>query len=243
MLPRRFPTLTLLALVAGLLLCGPAPAAPQQDEKKEPAAQDKDKQPAEPGDLKTRLKKYDEELWKIRQAMLQECDAEARRIDEAIKKVKEGLEQAYKAKNQTAASILSQKLGKLQSEKGKVAGLRADVERRVQIVKEVPRPVTEQQLGLFLSPVSGALRQQLNLGKDEGLVVDTVIAESVAFRAGLRQYDILVQLNGQPVKGGTTALRKELAALAAEATVDVVVLRHGKQETIKGLKLPPPKVR
>jgi C-terminal processing protease CtpA/Prc len=243
---------TLLAVAAGLLLCGPtAFAAQQKDDKKPdpPQVKDKEKDPfqgekkAEPVDLRTRLKKYEEELFKVRQAMLQECDAELRKIDEAFKKAKEDLEKANKARDRAASSRAYQEMNRLQVEKIKVGNVRGDIERRVHVHKEVPRPVTEQHLGLTLSPVGGALRQQLGLAKDQGLLVEQVMAESPASRAGLRQFDILIQVNGQPVKSSTTAFRKTLTDMAPGAEVEVVVLRQGKQETLKGLKLPPAQFR
>jgi serine protease Do len=82
------------------------------------------------------------------------------------------------------------------------------------------------------------LRQQLGLAKDTGLVLDKVSDSSAAGKAGLKTYDILVQFDGKAVPSDVAGFRKVLAAAAPGSSVDVVVVRQGKQETVKGLTLP-----
>ena len=95
------------------------------------------------------------------------------------------------------------------------------------------------KLGLqALTAPGAALRDQLGLVKDQGLLVDSVKADSIAAKAGLRTYDIILQVQDKKVASDVTAFRKLLKEFKPGAAVDVVVMRHGKQETIQGLKLP-----
>jgi len=94
------------------------------------------------------------------------------------------------------------------------------------------------RLGAELHSPSDTLADQLDLPKDRGLVVHRVLPDSAAAKAGLRPHDILLELNGKAVSAHIDDFRKALAAIEANKPVDAVVLRKGKKETLKGLKLP-----
>jgi len=94
------------------------------------------------------------------------------------------------------------------------------------------------RLGAEVMPPDGALVDQLDLPKDQGLVLGKVGPNSAAAKAGLKKHDILLELNGKAVSSKLTDFRKFLAGLEANKPIDAVVLRKGKKETIKGLKLP-----
>lgn len=100
----------------------------------------------------------------------------------------------------------------------------------------------EPRLGVQVQKPSAALADQLDLPKDRGLVLEEVGPNSPAARAGLKQHDILLELNGQPVPSQVNAFVKQLDALKANQPIDAVVLRKGQKETIKGLTLPERKV-
>jgi hypothetical protein len=93
-------------------------------------------------------------------------------------------------------------------------------------------------LGVEVTPVPPALASQLKLGKDAGqLVSGEVKPDSAAGKAGLKQYDILLELAGKPVTGDSDAYRKIIDGIKKDATVSAVVLREGKRSEVKGLKL------
>jgi membrane-associated protease RseP (regulator of RpoE activity) len=100
------------------------------------------------------------------------------------------------------------------------------------------RATPPPRLGAELHSPSETLADQLDLPKDRGLVVHRVMPDSAAARAGLRPHDILLELNGKAVSAKIDDFRKALAAIEANKPVDAVVLRKGKKETVKGLKLP-----
>lgn len=86
-------------------------------------------------------------------------------------------------------------------------------------------------LGLELSRASEVLRQQLTLGRGAGLVVDDVVAGSLADKAGFKRHDVLVLLDDQML-----LLPEQLTALLeasdGRAVPQCTVLRAGAKVTI-----------
>jgi hypothetical protein len=86
--------------------------------------------------------------------------------------------------------------------------------------------------------VSPVLASQLALPKDQGQVVGEVETGKAADKAGLKQHDILLKLNGKDVPRDADAFFKLLADIKPEKPVDAILLREGKRVEIKGLSLP-----
>jgi len=86
-------------------------------------------------------------------------------------------------------------------------------------------------LGVEVSPARGALAAQLDLPNGKGLVVDNVVPQSPAAKAGVKQYDVFVSLGGTPL-AEVGDLGKALDKVGAkEMTLDL--LRSGKKETLR----------
>jgi len=96
----------------------------------------------------------------------------------------------------------------------------------------------EVRLGVRASRPSDALADQLDLPRGQGLVVDDVEPDSAAARAGLKPHDVLLEFNGKPVPDDVRQFAGQLHDVKAGTPVDALVLRKGKRETIKGVKLP-----
>jgi membrane-associated protease RseP (regulator of RpoE activity) len=96
----------------------------------------------------------------------------------------------------------------------------------------------EGRLGALVGKPDATLVEQLDLPKDQGLVVVEVQPGSAAEKAGLKPHDVLLELDGKAVPNNPEELARQLAALKPGAKVDVLVLRKGKKETVKGLELP-----
>jgi hypothetical protein len=96
----------------------------------------------------------------------------------------------------------------------------------------------EGRLGVMARKPSETLVEQLDLPKGQGLVVEEVQKDSAADKAGLKAHDILLEVGGKAVPDDLTEFKKNLKDVKADAAVDLVVLRKGKKETIKGVKLP-----
>jgi hypothetical protein len=94
------------------------------------------------------------------------------------------------------------------------------------------------RFGAGIEPVPAVLVSQLALPKDAGQVIGEVEKGKAADKAGLRQHDILLRLNGKDVPRDADAFAKLLADIKADKAVDAVVLREGKRIEVKGLSLP-----
>lgn len=75
------------------------------------------------------------------------------------------------------------------------------------------------------------LRTQFQLAEDLGVVIEEVVKDSPADKAGLRQHDIILRANDEPVQG-----MEDLAQLVttSESTpIALQLIRLGKEETIE----------
>jgi membrane-associated protease RseP (regulator of RpoE activity) len=97
---------------------------------------------------------------------------------------------------------------------------------------------TPPRLGVKVEKPSDILLDQLNLRRDQGLILTEVIPDSAAAKAGLKVHDVLIELNGKTVAADVAQFHKDVAAIKANTKVTAVVFRKGKRETISGLVLP-----
>lgn len=86
------------------------------------------------------------------------------------------------------------------------------------------RHIERGYLGFVPRQFSEELAQDLGLAVKSGVLVKEVIAESPAAQAGMRTFDIILSINGHPVKQANRMLR-EIAKLEPGRTVEVDVLR------------------
>jgi hypothetical protein len=94
------------------------------------------------------------------------------------------------------------------------------------------------RLGAVVDSPSPALVDQLDLPKNQGIVIGKLKEDSAAANAGLKEHDILLELDGKAVPSKVEEFVKVLNEIKSDAPVDATVLRKGKRETIKGIKLP-----
>jgi hypothetical protein len=92
-----------------------------------------------------------------------------------------------------------------------------------------------EHLGVKLAKPVEALADQLNLPRGHGLVVTEVKKDSPAGAGGLKVNDVIVKVQDKAVSEDVEAFFKQLGD---RKEVDLVVLRKGKEETVRGLKLP-----
>ncbi len=85
-------------------------------------------------------------------------------------------------------------------------------------------------LGVSIQDVSPDMAKALGLKDAEGVVVSEVIEDSAAEKAGVKRHDVIVELNGKPLKSADQ-LRWRIALLKPGAQVELVVLRDGKRQT------------
>jgi hypothetical protein len=85
-------------------------------------------------------------------------------------------------------------------------------------------------LGVGVDETTEALASQLGLKSGEGLVVSYVASNSPAGAAGLRKYDVLVELDGQMLVD-PGQLRKLVQMHAAGDSVSMTFIRAGKKQS------------
>ncbi len=104
------------------------------------------------------------------------------------------------------------------------------------------KPVMEQlvsngtvrrgQLGVVVQPVTSDIAESQDLSEARGVIVAEVQPDSAADQAGLRQGDIIIAFNGEPVNE-TNELRNRVAASGPGADVTLTVLRDGSEQQLK----------
>jgi hypothetical protein len=94
-----------------------------------------------------------------------------------------------------------------------------------------PLRLSDHWIGLECRPVSPALRAQLKLAEEEGLVVAQVVPDAPAAKAGIEQYDVIVEADGKPPKGLQDLIDAVEAAKDKELALKVV--RGGKTREVK----------
>jgi membrane-associated protease RseP (regulator of RpoE activity) len=148
--------------------------------------------------------------------------AEARRIQERLRAVEEAMRKQLEEMRKIDPDLFKdfpQRFG---------PGLPFAVERRPH----------ENRLGAMVQSPTSVLVDQLDLPKDQGIVIQEVKDGSAADKAGLKPNDILLELNGKAVPSKLDDFGKMLNEIKQDTAVDATVLRKGKKETIKGIKLP-----
>jgi len=87
-------------------------------------------------------------------------------------------------------------------------------------------------LGIIYQELTPESAPTFGLDKDtKGVAVTQVIEDSAADKAGLKRYDVIVELDGQPVENGNQFLNR-VAMLKPGTKVKIVVLRDGKRKTL-----------
>ncbi len=93
-----------------------------------------------------------------------------------------------------------------------------------------PALQSEYWLGAVVNRPSPALRAQLSLPQDQGLLVEALQPESPAVKAGLRQYDILLKGNDKPLTGLEDLV--QLIGQVKDGKLTLELLRAGKHEKV-----------
>ncbi len=94
------------------------------------------------------------------------------------------------------------------------------------------------RLGISPEVPSPVLRDQLNLPKGIGLIIQEVIKNSPAGKAGFKTNDILLKLADQDVPSDLIKLAQIVGGIKGDKAVAAQVIRKGKRRTIKRIQLP-----
>jgi serine protease Do len=91
--------------------------------------------------------------------------------------------------------------------------------------------VTRGFLGVQIESLSDETARALGLPNTNGAIVTEVIAGSPAEKAGIKRGDVIIKMNGQPVKDNRE-LSRRIAALQVGQTATFTIWRDNKQITI-----------
>ena len=92
--------------------------------------------------------------------------------------------------------------------------------------------VQRAKLGVAVQPISADIAKSLGLDNLKGGLVTNVEPESAAARAGIRQGDVIVEVEGRSIADGNE-LRNVIAGTKPGTTVNLKVVRDGRPETVK----------
>ena len=85
-------------------------------------------------------------------------------------------------------------------------------------------------IGISVSPLEPALRSQLKLPPNQGLLAIEVVKDSPAAKADVKVHDILLSLAGKPLESQEKLV--ELVQSSGEKSVPLELIREGKTQTI-----------
>ncbi len=92
--------------------------------------------------------------------------------------------------------------------------------------------VTRGWLGVMIQKLTPDLAESFSLKTTNGALVSDVLPNGPAFKGGLKSGDVIVKFDGQPVED-VSELPRLVATVQPGETVDVVILRDGKEQTMR----------
>ncbi len=92
--------------------------------------------------------------------------------------------------------------------------------------------VTRGYLGVQIQPVTAEIAESLNLKSQEGALVGEVQPGLPADAAGIKSGDIIIDVDGTPIKT-VRELQRKIASFRPDSTVRIKVLRNGKEQLIE----------
>ncbi len=87
-------------------------------------------------------------------------------------------------------------------------------------------------LGVTIQDLTPDLSEWLNAGVYQGALVSSVLPGSPAEEAGLRDSDIIIEVNGRPVDSASS-LRNLVGLIQPDSSVDITYVRDGRQRTVE----------
>ncbi len=86
-------------------------------------------------------------------------------------------------------------------------------------------------LGVETNEVTGEKAKQLKLPAERGVVLDKIMDDSPASKAGLKENDVVTEINGQRVEGASQ-FRRMIREIPAGRTAQLTVWRDGRAQSI-----------
>jgi len=87
-------------------------------------------------------------------------------------------------------------------------------------------------LGVGVSEVSADKMKALKLSEERGALLGKIVPDSPAAKAGLKENDVVLEINGQRIEG-TEQFRRMIHEIPAGRTASLTVWRDGRSQNIK----------
>ncbi len=87
-------------------------------------------------------------------------------------------------------------------------------------------------LGVGVSEVSSAKAKSLKLPEERGAILGRIVPDSPAAKAGLKENDVVMEINGQRIEG-TEQFRRMIREIPAGRTANLTVWRDARSQNIK----------
>ena len=124
-------------------------------------------------------------------------------------------------------------------------GPEIDIDRQVMDIQEPEAPAAPGMkqfvmsfdgeggswLGVETQEVSADKAKELKLSGEHGALIGKVLSDSPAAKAGLKENDVVTDINGQRVEG-TAQFRRMIREIPAGRTIQLGIWRDGRQQTI-----------
>lgn len=92
--------------------------------------------------------------------------------------------------------------------------------------------VTRGYVGIVIQDVTPDLAESFGLKNATGLLISQVVEGSPADKAGLKEGDVILELNGKPVKRGGD-FRNQVALMAPGTRIKLTAYRNGEKEPVE----------
>jgi serine protease Do len=86
-------------------------------------------------------------------------------------------------------------------------------------------------LGVTIQDLTPELSKHFDIKAEKGVLISDVVEDSPAEKAGIKRGDLIIKYDGREVKN-TYNLRNMAASTAPGSSVEVVILRNGKEKTL-----------
>ena len=87
-------------------------------------------------------------------------------------------------------------------------------------------------IGITLTDVNPALQRALGLGVSQGVIIQDVTPQTPAERAGLKPYDVILEVEGQPVATSQELIR-DISERQPGSVAKLQVLREGRRQVLQ----------
>lgn len=92
--------------------------------------------------------------------------------------------------------------------------------------------VKRGQLGIMIQPIDNDMAKALDIEAFQGILIQDVLEDSPAEKAGLEQGDVIIKLDGRAVEGAP-GFRSKISMMSPGEKVELTIMRDGKEKDIE----------